>query len=319
MPTTATRLITLIMLLQSQPNQKASALAESLGVSVRTVHRYMSMLDEIGIPIYTERGPYGGFSLVRGYRMPPLVLTPEESIAVALGTSMVEEVWGRLYRDAARGALAKIENLLPDEQRQEVAWARRSLIATGMHHTNLDALGEILENLRQASRERKRIRMQYKSPTQEQSVKRELDIYAVVHRWGWWYVIGYCHYREAVRTFRVDRIQTLTVLEAPFQIPAEFDIHAYLDQEMANRPWLMTTLRFAPEIAAMAREYALGWETIEEQPDGALIVTLKAPDVNWAASTALSYGPTVTVLAPEEVCRAVQAWAQATVALYADR
>jgi len=319
MPTTATRLITLIMLLQSQPNQKASALAESLGVSVRTVHRYMSMLDEIGIPIYTERGPYGGFSLVRGYRMPPLVLTPEESIAVALGTSMVEEVWGRLYRDAARGALAKIENLLPDEQRQEVAWARKSLIATGMHHSNLDALGETLENLRQASRERKRILMQYKSPTQEQSVKRELDIYAVVHRWGWWYVIGYCHYREAVRTFRVDRIQTLTVLEEPFQIPADFDIHAYLDQEMANRPWLMTTLRFAPEIAAMAREYALGWETIEEQPDGALIVTLKAPDVNWAASTALSYGPTVTVLAPEEVCRAVQAWEQAPVALYADR
>ena len=57
MSTTATRLITLIMLLQSQPNQKAADLAIKLGVSVRTLHRYMGMLDEMGIPIYTERGP----------------------------------------------------------------------------------------------------------------------------------------------------------------------------------------------------------------------------------------------------------------------
>ena len=120
----ATRLITLILLLQNQPNQKASELAEKLGVSVRTVHRYLSMLDEMGIPVYSERGPYGGFSLVRGYKMPPLVFTPEEAVAVTLGTGLVEEMWGQLYREASRGALAKLENLLPDEQRNEVAWAR---------------------------------------------------------------------------------------------------------------------------------------------------------------------------------------------------
>lgn len=77
MTTPATRLITLIMLLQRRPNQKASELAEKLGVSVRTLHRYFAMLDEMGIPIYAERGPLGGFSLVRGYKLPPLVFTPE--------------------------------------------------------------------------------------------------------------------------------------------------------------------------------------------------------------------------------------------------
>jgi predicted DNA-binding transcriptional regulator YafY len=70
MSNTATRLITLIFLLQNQPNQKAAELAEKLGVSVRTLHRYFEMLDEMGIPVYPERGPYGGFSLVRGYKMP---------------------------------------------------------------------------------------------------------------------------------------------------------------------------------------------------------------------------------------------------------
>ncbi len=68
----ANRLLTLILLLQRQPNQKAADLADSLGVSVRTLHRYIELLDEMGIPVYTERGPCGGFSLVRGYKMPPL-------------------------------------------------------------------------------------------------------------------------------------------------------------------------------------------------------------------------------------------------------
>ena len=79
MRTTATRLITLIMLLQRQPNQEAAELAEELGVSVRTLHRYFGMLDEMGIPIYAQRGPQGGFSLVRGYKLPPLIFTPEEA------------------------------------------------------------------------------------------------------------------------------------------------------------------------------------------------------------------------------------------------
>ncbi len=127
MANNATRLITLIMLLQRQPNQKASELAGKLGVSVRSLHRYVTMLDEMGIPVYSERGPHGGFSLVRGYKMPPLVLTPKEAVAVHLGTSLVGEMWGALYQEAAQGALAKLDNLLPDEQRCEVAWARRSL------------------------------------------------------------------------------------------------------------------------------------------------------------------------------------------------
>src|SRR5512136_2692352 len=163
MPNTATRLITLIMLLQREPSRKAGELAEKLGVSVRSLHRYIGMLDEMGIPVYTERGPNGGFSLVRGYKMPPLVFSPEEAVAVHLGTGLVKALWGRLYADAAQSALAKLDNLLPDEQRQEVAWASRSLVAAGLHRSGLDALADTLEALRRAVREHRQVRMQYQS------------------------------------------------------------------------------------------------------------------------------------------------------------
>src|SRR5512142_38028 len=153
MTNTASRLITLIFLLQNQPNQKAGELASKLGVSLRTIHRYFAMLDEMGIPVYAERGPYGGFSLVRGYKIPPLIFSLEEAVAVYLGTSLVTEMWGQLYREAAQGALAKLENILPNEQRSEIDWARRSLVATSLHRGDLNSFSPTLEDLRRAARE----------------------------------------------------------------------------------------------------------------------------------------------------------------------
>lgn len=315
----ASRLITLIMLLQRQPNQKAADLADQLGVSVRTVHRYFSMLDEMGIPVYTERGPHGGFSLVRGYRMPPLVLSPEEATAVYLGTSLVETIWGSLYREPARGALAKLDNVLPDEQRQEVAWARRSLVATGMHRTDPAALAPALEKLRRAVRELRRVSMLYRSSSNPEPVERGMDPYALVYRWGWWYVIGYCHLRQEVRSFRVDRIQTLSLQSQLFAAPAGFDIHAYLEAEMKDAPKVLARLRFAPQLAQAALADRSYWEAVEEEPDGGVVVTMAAPDLGWAASSALAYGPQVTVLEPEVLRQMVAGWAQAVVDLYAPK
>ena len=316
MPNPATRLIHLIQLLQRQPNQKASGLAAELGVSVRTLHRYFGMLDEMGIPLYAERGPHGGFSLVRGYKMPPLMFTPEEAVAVSLGAGLVEEMWGQLYSGAARGALAKMENLLPDEQRREVAWARRTLVATGMHRADLQALAPVLEKLRRAARQHRRVRMRYQSSGQEKPTQRDLDPYALVHRWGWWYVVGHCHLREARRTFRLDRIIELALLDHTFSAPPDFDLQAYLESDLSAQPQISACLRFSPEGAALARQGFSYWETLTEEPNGSVVVTFPAPNLEWAASTALAYGPLVEVLEPPELRSMVQEWAQAAAAQY---
>lgn len=316
MPNTAIRLINLIQLLQRQPNQKAAGLARELGVSARTLHRYFGMLDEMGIPVYSERGPYGGFSLVRGYRMPPLVFTPEEAVAVCLGTSLVEEMWGQLYRQAGRGALAKLENVLPDEQRREVAWARRSLLATGMHRSDFTSLAPTLEKLRRAAREHRRVSMTYQSRGRPGEGRRELDPYALVHRWGWWYAVGYCHLRRSVRTFRVDRIGELTLLESGFNPPQDFDLRAYLVDELQTQPQITARLRFVPGTAHVALESQAYWERVEEKPDGSAEVTFASPTLEWAASTALAYGPIVEVIDPPELRRMAADWAAAVAQIY---
>lgn len=298
MANTATRLITLLMLLQRQPNQQAAALAEALGVSIRTLHRYLTTLEEMGIPIYSERGPYGGFSLVRGYKLPPLVFTPEEAVALYLGIRLVRELWGALYATAAAGALAKLDNVLPDEQRQEVDWAQRALVATGMHRTPPEIVATHLAPLRQAIHDRRQVAISYQGRTQPETTTRTVDPYALVHRWGWWYLVGYCHVRQAVRSFRLDRITQLQTLAQSFVQPAAFEINAYLATEVAVQPQQRVWLRFAPDAAQVAKDSRYLWETIREEADGSVVVTLVTPDLQWAASTVLAYAGLATVLEP---------------------
>lgn len=316
MSSPASRLISLIMLLQLQPNQKAGDLAASLGVSVRTLHRYFTQLDEMGIPIYAERGPYGGFSLVRGYKLPPLVFSPEEASALSLGASLVEELWGNLYRDAARAALVKLENLLPEAQRQEVMWARRSLLAANLHHPGLEAWTATLEELRRAMLNARQVEMVYSSTTSGRSSTRRLDPYTLIFRWGWWYIVGFCHTRKAVRTFRIDRIQKLSATQANFKPPTEFDARAYLDREFAGQSQLQVRLKFSRKAASIALLNRLNWDSFEEQPDGSVLVTSSAPDLNWAASNCLAYGPLVEALDPPELRKLLGEWALALANLY---
>ena len=317
MANVATRLITLILLLQNRPNQKASELAERLGVSVRTLHRYFEMLDEMGIPVYAERGPYGGFSLVRGYKLPPLVFSIEEAVAVYMGTSLVSETWGQLYRDAAQSAMAKIENILPNEQREEIEWARRSLVATGLYRADLASLSPIMEKLRSATREHHSISVLYQNQVDAEAGRRKIDPYALVFRAGWWYLVGYCHLRLALRTFRVDRIQKLTILDPTFVVPKDFDIHAYLENEFKSQPIIRAHLRFIHEAAHIVTSNRSLWETLQENPDGSMDVTLTAPDLPWLASMTLSFANWVIVLEPQELKDMIREWAQATINLYA--
>jgi predicted DNA-binding transcriptional regulator YafY len=316
MSSTATRLLTLIQLLQRRPGQKAGELARTLGVSVRTLHRYLEKLEEMGLPLYSERGPYGGFSLVRGYRLPPLVFSPEEATALALGASVVADLWGPLYPQAAAGALAKVEAVLPDDQRAEVAWARRTLVTAGLRRPDLDPAGHWLELISRAAREHRTTWMRYRGSGQPEALERLVDPYALVHRWGWTYLVGYCHLRQAVRSFRLDRIEALEVRLELFDPPASFDIQAYLAREASEGPSLQARLRFEPQAALVARANRLGWEHLVERMDGSIEVTFRAPDLAWAASTALAFGPMVTVLEPEALRRMVADWAQVVMHKY---
>jgi len=190
------------------------------------------------------------------------------------------------------------------------------LVATGMHRADASALAPTLEKVRRAARKQSCVHMLYQSTSGDKSIERQVDPYALVHRGGWWYLVGYCHLRQGIRTFRADRIQALDILRQTFVRPNDFDIHAYLESDFADQPVVHAKLRFKPEGAHIALSERAIWDSLEENPDGSVDVTLSAPDLPWLASISMSFAALVTVLEPPELREMVREWARAVVEKY---
>ena len=110
----------------------------------------------------------------------------------------------------------------------------------------------------------------------------------------------------------------MEVINQTFNVPDEFDIREYLEEENAAEPHVHVQMRFTPDAALVAKDGQTFWETMEEQPDdGSVVVTFSSPSIEWAAWQALYYGSRVTVLAPPELRRLVAEQARAIVKQYA--
>jgi predicted DNA-binding transcriptional regulator YafY len=317
MANVATRLFSIIFLLQSRGTLKANELAEELGVSERTVHRYMGMLDEMGIPIYSERGPYGGFSLVRGYKLPPLVFTPEEATVLYLGAELVQDIWGASYRDAAVAARAKLDNVLPEALLQEVKQAQRGLVVTGWFRRDYGPWAPVLDDLHRCVARRRQVQLVYQSFHQEVT-RRTVDPYALALQWGHWYLVGYCHLRGELRTFRVDRIQNIEPTSETFDVPPGFSAREYLQRMAEERPaaFYRVVVRFDSEVAHIVRERRDEWQELIEHHDGSVTLAFDASDLAWPCRWVLTYQDKATVVGPPELATMVREAAQAIAARY---
>ncbi|WP_277815391.1 YafY family protein [Streptomyces sp. PRh5] len=202
-------MLTLLELLQSNARLTGTELADRLDADVRTVRRYTAHLRELGIPVEAERGRYGGYRLARGYRMPPLVLTNDEALAVVLGLLAAEHLGMGTAAPASAGALAKIERVLPHALREPLAAMRETLSFTANAVIGQAPGTGVLLALAQASRARTTVGIHHQSWRQEHT-ERDIDPYGVVFHTGRWYVVGHDHLRDSLRTFRIDRITSVT-------------------------------------------------------------------------------------------------------------
>ncbi len=315
MANVATRLISMIMLLQSRKTWKASDLAAELNVSERTIHRYIVMLEDMGIPIYSERGPYGGFSLMRGYKLPPLIFTAEEATVLYMGANLVEEVWGQIYRDAVTSVVAKLDNVLPNDLRQEVSRAQDSLVVSGLRAKDYRPWEPIIHALRHNITDRQTVQLTYRSFNLQETC-RDVDPYALTFRGGLWYLIGYCHLRDDMRTFRVDRIQTVESSGGQFTIPRDFSARDYIERAMQFDDNYTIRVHMDEEIAPYIRENHGHWAELSDHEDGSVTITFGTSGLDWVTGWVMSYGPRALVLEPPELVARVQDTTKAIAARY---
>ena len=275
------RVLAMLELLQTGGQRTVGDLAARLGVDERTVRRYAEHLADLGIPVQAQRGRYGGYRLAPGYKLPPLMLTDDEAIAVVLGLRAAERA-GLATTDhaATASALTKVSRVLPRPLGQRLD----SLLSTAQFTTPARATApagaDTLLDLASAAQARRTVVIAYTAWDERES-QRELDVYGLVFHSGRWYVTGRDHGRAHLRTFRLNRITSVEQGDGSYLVPADFDATTQVVSGIAAVRWshevsvvLRTTLADAgarlPRSAGRLSEHVDGvlLETRAERLDG---------------------------------------------------
>jgi predicted DNA-binding transcriptional regulator YafY len=215
---------------QGSPGITADRLADKLGVSERAARRYVGILREAGIPIESVRGPYGGYHVGRGLRLPPLMFSADEALALVMAVLDGHHDPSD-PTDLVGSALGKIVRALPEPVAAQAEAVRRTTEpAPDRAAARPDP--RTTSALVQACSDHRRVRLGYRSEAGSEWTV-DVDPWAVVVRHGRWYLLCHSHRAGALRAYRVDRVRDVESLADVFDRPAEFDPVALLEDHLA--------------------------------------------------------------------------------------
>ena len=241
---TSARLLRLLGLLQTRRDWSGAALAHQLEVDARTVRRDVDRLRALGYRVASSAGTGGGYRLGAGTAMPPLLLSDEETVAVALGllTSALGSVSG--VEEAALGAYAKLEQLVPGRLRGRIAALQEAAVALAPAHGS-PVPPELLATLAGACRDTQRVWVEYRDRVGDRG-PRVLQPHRLVCTGRRWYLVAWDEGREDWRTFRLDRVLAARATGgrfAPRQLPRE--VRAFVSESLGSAPYRhRATVRF---------------------------------------------------------------------------
>ncbi|MFI5558893.1 helix-turn-helix transcriptional regulator [Amycolatopsis japonica] len=231
------RVLALLEILQSGGTRTVAELAGRLDVDERTVRRYAEHLVDLDIPVRSVRGRYGGYRLAPGYRMPPLMLTDEEALAVLLGLVAGRRA-GLIATSAAavESAVAKVRRVLPEALGRRLDALLETADFTAPARKALSAEAEVLLTVAEAARDRRPVALAYLAGNGGAS-ERVVHPYGVVAHSGRWYLTGFDSASGEVRTFRVDRIKSAETRAGTFETPDGFDPAERVLTALAETPY----------------------------------------------------------------------------------
>jgi len=226
----AARALLTLELVQGSPGITADRLAGKLGVSERAARRYVGILREAGIPIESVRGPYGGYRVGRGLRLPPLVFTATEALGLVMAVLDGHHDAGD-PTDPVGSALGKIVRALPERVAAQAEAVRRST-APAPDRAAARPDPATAAALVQACSNHRRVRLGYRSEAGSEWLS-EVDPWAVVVRHGRWYLLCHSHPADARRAYRIDRVRGVEELDDTFTTPADLDPVTMLEEHLA--------------------------------------------------------------------------------------
>ena len=303
----ASRLVAILLLLQTRGQLTARELADELEVSLRTIYRDLDGLAAAGIPVYADRGPTGGYRLVEGYRTRLTGLNADEAEALflsGLGGAAAQLGLGTVLAAAQLKVLAA----MPPELRGRASRVRERFLLVAPGWFKEDEELPALATIAQAVWEGHRIQMRYER--RPEPVERTVEPFGLVLKAGIWYLVA--RREGSLRTYRVSRVLEATELDESFERPTDFDLGAYWGSstEIFESSLRQVEVRLRVRRDALGTlRYAIGSGRLEGVPDRAcrtiagawLEVTLLTEGLDVAHEDLLRVGSQVEVLAPLEL------------------
>ncbi|MFC5831313.1 helix-turn-helix transcriptional regulator [Nonomuraea insulae] len=306
------RVLSLLELLQAGGIRTVAELADRLDVDERTVRRYVDHLLDLDIPVESVRGRYGGYRLAAGYRMPPLMLSDDEALAVLLGlvagrraglataTGTANET-GTGTGTASETAAAKIRRVLPERLRRRLDAVLDSLAFTAPPGEPAAPEAAVLLSIADAVRHHRPISIRY-TAADGRSGERSLHPYGLVAHSGRWYVTGVDPAIGEDRTFRLDRITDARPLPGAFEPPAELDPAERVLTGFATAPYRYeVALRIQGTAQQIRTRLPAGVAIVEESPSGWSHVELRAERLDWLPAVLASLDLPFVIERPDEL------------------
>ncbi|MEO6917660.1 MAG: YafY family protein [Collimonas sp.] len=276
-----TRVLAVLELLQTHGRMSGAEMAARLEIDGRTLRRYIVTLEEMGIPITTDRGRHGGYALMAGFKLPPMMFTDDEALALAIGLLAARSLGLAEAAPAVASAQAKLERIMPSNLKRRVSAVDETVRFDFSQATSPDNNAALVA-LSAAAQTRQRVHMHYRSAQGDDS-ERDFDPYGLAYRGGRWYVAGMCHLRKDLRSFRLDRVGQVRQLDQEFTRPANFDALTHLAFSVASIPRAFAIEVLLKTDLKSAREQLFDAIGILEQTEDGVLLHNQSDDLDWFA------------------------------------
>jgi predicted DNA-binding transcriptional regulator YafY len=302
------RVLALLELLQAHRRMTGAELALRLEVDGRTVRRYVALLQDIGIPLTAERGRDGAYMLIAGFKLPPMMFTDDEALALSVGLVAARGLGLASAITAASSAQAKLERVMPDALKRR-ARAVDETVTLELSRPTPPVDNAALAALTAAAQSRDRVRMHYR-PREGGVTERAFDAYGLAYRAGRWYAVGWCHLRGGLRSFRLDRVEDVRRLDVSFERPERFDALAHLTTSIARLPRAHAAEILLATDLATARRELFPVAGVLEPVDAGVVLHAQADDLHWLARELARLPFAFTVRSPRALRAAVASLAR---------
>lgn len=213
------RIVAILIQLQTKRIIRAQDLADRFAVSLRTIYRDIRTLEASGVPIYSEAGV--GYSLMEGYRLPPVMFTQEEASSCVAAEKLMQKFTDKSMQNYFSSAMYKLRAVLKTKEKDWVSSLETQVFMQPIEKKFNEDVPDALATLFESIARKTKVDIGYKAFKDKDEVVRTLEPVGVFHQNNFWYTIAYCHLRKDYRQFRIDRIKKIRRTDLKFELQHE--------------------------------------------------------------------------------------------------